>query len=100
MSVSHSRLFEDEFDSSILPRDLRDSYMNAKCAGNVSVYLQRTCLVPGDGQIRTNIEEVEIIEQSVTEFMSKWAEKIAEIDPRFERTMLPCGSVFVGTKAT
>ena len=56
------------------------------------------CLVPGVGQIPKKIEEVEIIKQSVAKFMSKLAEKIAEIDHRYKGTLLPCGSVFDGTK--
>ena len=98
VSVPHSSLYGHMFDSSILPRELRDSYLNAKSVRNVSFYLHRMCLVPGVGQIPTNTEEVEIIKQNVTEFMSKWAEKIAVIDPRFKGTLLPCGSVFDGTK--
>ena len=98
MSVPKSRLYRDEFDLSILPRDSRDSYLNAKSAENVSVYLHHMYLVPGVGQITANIEQVEIITQSVAEFMSKLAKKIAEIDPRFKGTLLPCGSSFDGTK--
>ena len=98
VSVPRSRLYGEIFDSSILPRELRDSYMNAKCAKSVSAYLHRMCLVPGVGQIPTDIDEVKIIKQSATEFMFKWAEKIAVIDPRFRGTLLPCGSVFDGTK--
>ena len=94
VSVPSYRLYGEIFDSSILPRELRDSYMNAKCAKNVSVYLHRMCLFPGVGQIPTDIDEVKIIKQSVTEFVFKWAEKINGIDPRFRGTLLPCGSVF------
>ena len=98
VSVPFSRLYGEIFDSSVLPGELRDSYMNAKCAKTVSVYLHRMCLVPGVGQIPKKIEEVEIIKQSVAKFTSKLAEKVAEIDPRLRGTLLPCGSVFDGTK--
>ena len=58
VSIPASRLYGDMFDSFILPQDLRGSCMNAKSARNVSFYLHGMCLVPGVGQILTNMEEV------------------------------------------
>ena len=42
VSVPRSRLYEEIFDSSVLPRELRDSYMNAKCA-KMFLYIYTVC---------------------------------------------------------
>lgn len=42
--------------------------------------------------------EVEIIKQNIERFMSRWAEKIAELDERFAGSLFHSGSVYEGTK--
>lgn len=95
--VPASKVYSCAFDSSIVPQDLVD-YMNAKSAGNVPGYLHSMCFVPGVGRIPADMAEVENMKRSIEEFMSKWAEKIAEIDDRFKGTLLHSGSVYEGTK--
>jgi len=97
MIIPASKVYSNVFDSSIVPQDLGD-YMNAKSAGNVSGYLHRMCFVPGVGRIPADMAEVENMKQSIEEFMSKWVEKIAEIDDRFKGILLHSGSVYEGTK--
>lgn len=48
--------------------------------------------------IPTDMGEVKNMKRSIEEFMSKWAEKIAEIDERFKGALLHSGSVYEGTK--
>lgn len=97
MIIPASKVYSSAFDSSIVPQDLRD-YMNAKSAGNVPHYLHSMCFVSGVGQIPTHMAEVENMKRSIEEFMSKWVEKIAEIDDRFKGNLLQSGSVYEGTK--
>ena len=97
MIIPASKVYSNAFDSSIVPQDLGD-YMNTKSAGNVLGYLHSMRFVPGVGRIPTHIAEVENMKQSIEEFMSKWVEKIAEIDDRFKGTLLQSGSVYEGTK--
>lgn len=97
MVVPASKVYSDALDPSIVPRDLME-YMRDKSAGNVSVYLQDMYTVSGVGKIPADMGEVENMKRSIEEFMSKWAEKIAEIDERFKGALLHSGSVYEGTK--
>ena len=97
MIIPASKVYLNAFDSTLVPQDSKD-YMSAKSAGSAPGYLHSMCFVPGVGQIPTHMAEVENMRQSVEEFMSKWVEKIAEIDDRFKGTLLQSGSVYEGTK--
>ena len=97
MVVAASSVYSKEFDSSVVPRGLVE-FMREKSAGNIPGYLRDMHMVAGVGLVPIDMAEVDRMRQSVEDFITKWAEEIAQIDMRFKGNLIPSGSAYEGTK--
>lgn len=94
--LPQSKILNDAFDIGIFPSDFIP-YMKAVANDNMESYLKNVHTIPGIGSIPCS-KEVKKQKEAVECFITKWVSIIAEIDVRFQGTLLPSGSSYEDAK--